>query len=494
MEERQAGMTLELVPRLPRTPPAPLVRAPLAKPRIALVAGGLGAYWPQFDGLLDTVATTNARIAAHVEELGAETIDFGIVSDVPQGAAVAKLIAADDIDMLFLLVSTYMTSGQILPLLRDLTVPIVVIALQPSSKMDHETFGTGEWLAYAGSAGLPEMGVALERLGKPVHAIAGHVDDKRAWERISSYVAVARTIRLLHTARHGMMGHLYPGMYDIASNITSVLKTLGGHVEILEYDDLRVRYEAVTDNEIDTVVATVESTFDRAPGADPENIRFQSCVAAALDHLVADKNLDTLAYFHFGQPSDIYYQLASGFPIGATILSSRGVPTVTEFELRAAIAMLITGSLGGGGTLTEGQALDFDAGVVELGHNDAADMSITETPPTLRNLAVFHGKGGGGVSIECGVALGPVTQFSIGELGNGRLKFIVSEGVAVDGPHIRIGNTTTRVDFGCDPGLWTEQWAMSGSTHHWSMGRGHLAEDIRLLASLLDADFQLVQP
>ena len=70
--------------------------------------------------------------------------------------------------MLFLLVSTYMTSGQILPLLRDLTVPIVVIALQPSTKMDHDTFGTGEWLAYAGSAGLPEMGVALERLGKPV--------------------------------------------------------------------------------------------------------------------------------------------------------------------------------------------------------------------------------------------------------------------------------------------------------------------------------------
>src|SRR5665647_1163525 len=148
-------MTLELVPRLPRTLPAPLERAPLARPRIGLVAGGLGAYWPQFEGLLDTVTETNARIASHVAELGAETVDFGIVSDVPQGAAVVKRIAADDIDMLFLLVSTYMTSGQILPLLRDLTVPIVVTALQPSPKMDHSAFGTGEWLAYAGSAGLP---------------------------------------------------------------------------------------------------------------------------------------------------------------------------------------------------------------------------------------------------------------------------------------------------------------------------------------------------
>lgn len=487
-------MTIDLTPRTLQVPPVPLTRTAIERPRIGLVAGGLGAYWPQFDGLLDTVNRTNASIVAHVTELGAEVIDFGIVSDVPQGANVAKQIAAADVDMLFLLVSTYMTSGQILPVLRDLTVPIVLVSLQPSEKMDHATFGTGEWLAYAGSAGLPEMGVMMERLGKRIHAVAGHLDDERAWGRISSYVAVARTMRLLRSARHGLMGHLYPGMYDIASNITSVVKTLGGHVEILEYDDLRVRYEAVTDSQVDVVVQTVDATFGRAPGADEANIRFQSRVSAALDALVADKDLDTLAYFHFGQPADIYYQLASGFPIGATLLSSRGIPTVTEFELRAAIAMLITGSLGGGGSLTEGQALDFEAGVVELGHNDAADMAITETSPTLRSLAVFHGKGGGGVSIECGIALGPVTQFSIGELGNGRLKFIVSEGIAVDGPHITIGNTTTRIDFGCDPGLWTERWAMSGSTHHWSMGRGHLAEDIRLLAELVGADFERVQP
>ncbi|GAA4664373.1 L-fucose/L-arabinose isomerase family protein [Frondihabitans cladoniiphilus] len=463
-------------------------------PRIGVVAGGLGAYWPQFDGLLDQVERTNEEIRSRLGSLGAEVVDFGLVSDVPQGAEAARRIKGSDLDLLLVLVSTYMTSGQILPVLRDVAVPIVLVSLQPSPKMDHATFGTGEWLAYAGSAGLPEIGVALERLGKPVRAVAGHVDDERAWGRIGSFVAVARTTRLLRSARHGMMGHLYPGMYDIASNLTSVLATLGGHVEVLEYDDLRVRYEAVTDDEVDAVVRTVDATFQRAEGADEENVRFQARVSAALDRLVADKALDTLAYFHFGQPSDIYYRLASGFPIGATLLSSRGVPTVTEFELRAAIAMLITGALGGGGSLTEGQALDFEAGVVELGHNDAADMAITDSVPTLRSLAVFHGKGGGGVSIECGIALGPVTQFSIGELGNGRLKFIVSEGTAVDGPHIRIGNTTTRVDFGCDPGLWTERWAMSGSTHHWAMARGHLADDIELLAALLGADFERVQP
>ncbi|NDZ92806.1 arabinose isomerase [Streptomyces sp. SID6673] len=471
-----------------------MTRVGVPNARIGVVAGGLGAYWPQFDGLKDRIDDSSRHVIARIADLGATVVYAGLVSDVTEGVAAARLLAAQDLDLIVMLVPTYMTSAQVLPILRDVDVPMILLSLQPDRKMDHARFGTGDWLAFAGSAGLPEIGVAMDRIGKKPRAIAGWLDDPRVWRKVTRYVAAARTTRLLRTARHGMMGHLYPGMYDIATNITNVVKVLGGHVEVLEFDDLRVRFEKVEGQAIDRVMAAVESGFELAPGVDTDNIRFQSQVSAALDQLVDDYALSTLAYFHFGQPGDIYGKLATGFPIGATLLTSRGIPTVTEYELRAAIAMLVTSALGGGGTLTEGQALDFDAGVVELGHNDAADLAITEHRPVLRNLEVFHGKGGGGASIECGVALGPVTQFSITERGNGRLRFIASEGEAVDGPHITIGNTTTRIDFGCDPGLWTEEWAMSGSTHHWSMARGHLAADLEVLADLVGAEFERVQP
>ncbi len=130
----------------------------------------------------------------------------------------------------------------------------------------------------------------------------------------------------------------------------------------------------------------------------------------------------------------------------------------------------------------------------EIGHNDAADMAITARKPLLRSLAVYHGKAGGGVSVEVDLAEGPTTQFSIGELANGRLRFIASEGTVVPGPHMRIGNTTSRVDFGCDPADWCDAWSMSGSTHHWSMGVGHCAEEIAILADLLGIEFRRVQP
>ncbi|GAA3841729.1 L-fucose/L-arabinose isomerase family protein [Brevibacterium ammoniilyticum] len=477
-----------------QTPPAPLERVPLQAPKIGVVAGGLGAYWPQFDGLLEEIMRSNGQIIERLSDLGAIVTDLGLVSDPLEGARAAKAANAADLDLLVVLVSTYLTSGQMMSLLRDVDTPIVLVNLQPGPAMDHARFGTGEWLAYAGSAGLPEMGVALERIGKPVFAVAGHLDDERAWGRIATYVRVARVLRALRQARHGMMGHLYPGMYDIATNITNVIGQLGGHVEVMEFDDLRILFEQVAEQEIELALSAIRQCFRMIEPVDTENVRFQAQVSAALNRLVAERDLSTLAYFHFGQPGDMYGKLATGFPIGATMLTSRGIPTVTEYELRAAIAMLVTSALGGGGTLTEGQALDFNEGVVELGHNDAADLAITEGSAQLRKLDVFHGKGGGGTSIECGVDLGPVTQFSLAELGNGRLRFIASEGIAVDGPHITIGNTTTRVDFGCDPGEWTETWATSGSTHHWSMAKGHLANDLRALAEIIGAEFRQVAP
>ncbi|WP_327657415.1 L-fucose/L-arabinose isomerase family protein [Streptomyces sp. NBC_00483] len=475
-------------------PPHPLQRVDGVTPKIGFVSGGLGAYWPQFDGLLDQLKGVSDVIRQRIEALGSRVQDFGFVSDPVEGDAAASAIRSADCDLLVVYVSTYMTSGQILPVLRDCGAPILLVQLQPGRKMDHATFGTGDWLAYAGSAGLPEICVGLERLGKPVRVVAGHLDDERAWRSIERWVAATGVMATLKRARHGMMGHLYPGMFDIATSITSVLSTFGGHAEILELDDLRVRYEAVTEPETERALETIRSCFEITPGIDWDNVRFQARVSAALDTLVRDYDLSTLAYFHFGQPSDIYQKLATGFPIGATLLTSRGIPSVTEYEVRAAIAMYVLNLLGGGGTLTEGQALDFDAGVAEIGHNDAADMAITARKPALRQLDVFHGKGGGGASIEVDVAPGPVTQFSIGELGNGRLRFIASEGTVVDGPHIKIGNTTSRVDFGCDPGVWTEEWAKSGSTHHWGMGVGHLADDIEALADLLGAEFRRVQP
>ena len=114
-----------------------------------------------------------------------------------------------------------------------------------------------------------------------------------------------------------------------------------------------------------------------------------------------------------------------------------------------------------------------------MGHDGPAHLAMSSKQPLLRGLGVYHGKRGWGVSVEFDVKHGPVTTLGVGQERDGTLAFVASEGETVPGPLLEIGNTTSRVDFGCDPGLWTDAWSASGVGHHWALAVGHRVADFR---------------
>ena len=174
--------------------------------------------------------------------------------------------------------------------------------------------------------------------------------------------------------------------------------------------------------------------------------------------------------------------------LGASLLTARGIPAAGEYELRTSMAMLIMDVLGAGGSFTEFQALDFTRGHVEMGHDGPAHLAISAKKPLLRGLGVFHGKRGWGVSVEFDVATGPVTLLGRRPDPRRPLHPGRRRGHVADGPHMKIGNTTSRVDFGRDPGEWTDDWSASGVGHHWALGTGHRLAELRAVASLLGVE------
>ena len=132
-------------------------------------------------------------------------------------------------------------------------------------------------------------------------------------------------------------------------------------------------------------------------------------------------------------------------------------------------------------------------GEIVMGHDGPAHLAISDGRPLLRGLGVYHGKRGWGVSVEFDVRHGPVTVFGVGQRRDGTYRFVVSEGEVVGGPLLRIGNTTSRVDFGCDPGEWTDAWSASGVGHHWALGTGSRAAELRATAELIGVDIVEVQ-
>ena len=472
-----------------RTTPAPRPRKSI---KVGLVAGGLGTYWPQFPGLLPQLQASAKFVSERIAKLDVELVDVGFISDAQEGAAAAEKLRAAGCDLIVTFLTTYMTASMIVPIAQRSNAPVLVINMQPTEQMDHANFDTGAWLAYCGACPLPEMANAFERAGVPFRSVSGYLHEERAWKKIDSWIQAAGIRAILRNSRHGIMGHLYPGMLDVSTDMTMVSTHFGGHMEVLEFDDLRVRVEKVTEKEIDSVLDEARSIFEIDKTVVEEDFRWAGKVAVGLRQLVDDFDINSLAYYHRGLDGEIHERLGAGMILGCSLLTGAGIPAVGEYELRTSIGMLMLDRMGAGGSFTEFQALNFNAGVVEMGHDGPAHLSISNGKPMLRGLGVYHGKRGFGISVEFDVKHGPVTVFGVTQRKNGTYQFVASEGKVVDGPRLLIGNTTSLVDFGVNPGEWCDAWSATGVPHHWALGTGHRVSELRSIAELLDIEMVVI--
>jgi L-arabinose isomerase len=460
--------------------------------RIGLVAGGLGTYWPQFPELLPQLQESSRYVSARFRAMDAEVTDVGFISDAQEGALAAETLRQADCDLIVMFLTTYLTSSMVLPIAQRSNTPVLVIDLQPTEKMDHASFDTGAWLAYCGQCPVPEVGNVFRRAGIPFRSVSGWLRQESAWRRIEQWINAAHIRSALRHARHGLMGHVYPGMLDVSTDLTLLPVTFGSHVEVLEFDDLRVRVEQVTESETAERMALAREIFTLDDSVVDDDFAWGARVSVGLDRLVDDFELDSLAYYHRGLDGEQHERLGAGMILGASLLTARGIPATGEYELRTTVAQLATQVVGAGGSFCEIQALNFEDGVVEMGHDGPAHLAVSSRDPLLRGLGVFHGKRGWGVSVEFDVQHGPVTLLGLGQDADGSLAFVASEGMVVEGPLLAIGNTTSRVDFGRDPGEWVDEWSATGIGHHWSLSIGHRGGDYRAAASLLGIDYREV--
>ena len=96
------------------------------KARVGVFAIALGAYLPQFPSLVPEFAGQyddfKTRIPGSVE-----LIDGGIVTTKEQAMAAGDKFRAADVDLVILQLLTYATSYNMLPAVRDLDVPVVLV-------------------------------------------------------------------------------------------------------------------------------------------------------------------------------------------------------------------------------------------------------------------------------------------------------------------------------------------------------------------------------
>jgi L-arabinose isomerase len=463
-------------------------------PRLGLFGIGLEAYWPQFIGLKERLEGQLEAVCRRLKRPGIELVNLGLIDTPKKALEAGHRVRREDLDLIFLYVTTYALSSTVLPVVQRARVPVIILNLAPDLAIDYAKFNrlnnrtamTGEWLAFCSACPVPEIANVFQRAGVRFHQVTGVIDnDPKCWEEIDAWTDAARVASALSQNRLGLMGHYYGGMLDIYTDVTQLCATFGGHAELIEVDELSSLRREATSLQIRKRLDEFHGIFDVQPDCAPAELEQAARTSVALDRLVETHELGSFAYFYSGSGNPEHEDTLSSIILGNSLLTARGIPVAGEYEVKNACAMKVLDSFGVGGSFTEFYAMDFNDDVVLMGHDGPGHIAIAEGRTKVRPLQVYHGKIGKGLSVEMSVKHGPVTLLSIVESKSRGYEFLVAHAESVSGPILEIGNTNSRYRFPMNARDFINAWSSQGPAHHCAVGIGHIAHRIDKLGKLL---------
>jgi L-arabinose isomerase len=340
-------------------------------------------------------------VEAKLKAFGSHVTNLGLIDTPEKALAAGHQFRQADVDLIFLYVTTYALSATVLPVVKRAKVPVVILNLSPEPAINYKEFNnlnnrtqmTAEWLAFCSACPVPEIANVFHRSAIPFYQITGFLNEPSVWSEVQEWIQAANVAHKMSHNRLGLMGNYYGGMLDIYTNLTLQNSVFGGHMEIIEVDELTALRENVSHLQISQRVDYFRDVFDVQDDCLPAELERAARTSVALDWLVDKHDIGSLAYYHKGTGNQNEDTMSS-IILGASLLNARNIPVAGEYEVKNAQAMKIMDSFGAGGSFTEYYAMDFNDDVVLMGHDGPGHIAIAEGKIKVRPLQVYHGKVG----------------------------------------------------------------------------------------------------
>jgi len=460
---------------------------------IGLFGVGLDTYWPQFEGLKSRLESYLSSVKEMINIDDTNVIDAGLVDTVTKASSVNSLFKKGEVDAVFVYITTYALSSTVLPVIRDLGVPVIVLNIQPTSKPDYALIEsmpdrgdrTGEWLAGCQACSAPEIANVFNRSNINYKLVTGYLGEDYVEKEIKGWLEAIKVIKTLKHTTIGLLGHYYDGMLDVYTDITDLAQTFGCEFKMLEMCELDAIRQGVTDNDLKEKLVQFDNEFDILEECEIDEIKRAAKTSVALDQLVSNNNLGAMAYYYEGHNGNSYENIVTSLIAGNSLLTAHGVPVAGEYEVKNIVAMKIMDILGVGGSFSEPYAMDFDADEVLWGHDGPAHFQIASEKVKLVPLPVYHGKPGKGLSIQMTVQKGDATLLSVVQDKKKGVVLQYAHGKSVDGEIFNIGNTNSRYKFPVPAREFMSQWSYGGPSHHCAISLSHIGGVLEKIAFIL---------
>ena len=245
------------------------------KARVGVFAIALGAYLPQFPSLVPEFEGQYADFKTRIPD-SVELIDGGIVTTKEKAMAAGDKFRAADVDLVILQLLTYATSYNMLPAVRDLDVPVVLVNLQKKKAPDYANTDTATWLGTLYACGaVGEMVADLERAGKRHAVITGVVEggDPEVDAEIADWCKAAQVRRRFRDTNLAQIGRPYPGMMDLYIDETNLYHRMWLYTKQFDWEKMWAIADDITDEEqIRAKAEEILNTFDIGGGGTVEKV------------------------------------------------------------------------------------------------------------------------------------------------------------------------------------------------------------------------------
>ena len=465
------------------------------KAKVGVFSIALGAYLPQFPSLVPEFEAQYAAFKKTIPDT-VEVIDGGLITTKEQSQTAGDKFRAADVDLVFMQLLTYATSYNMLPAIRDLDVPVILVNVQKLKALDYDHTDIASWLGEGYACGaVGESAADLQRFGKRFDVITGVVEggDSQVQKEIEDWCRAAQVRRRFRDTNIAQIGRPYPGMMDLYIDETNLYRRMFLYTKQFDWEKMWAIADNITDEAaIRAKAEDILDTFEIEGGGSIEEVWEMAKYVVAFEQWVKDEKLGLIASHYDGFAQGKAGVLDSMLIPAFSMLIKQGTACAVEGDMKVAMGMSILSTIAGEGQLAEMYSIDFNDDTAIIGHSGSGDHRISGKKPTMKIVKVFHGKTGGGYLTQFYPKLGPVTYLAITQDGDGNFKFIVAEAENIDGKVLSIGDTNNRVRFTCGAREFVNRWSLAGPTHHFAEATGRHIDTILKVAKILNVPVEIV--